>query len=94
METNQDETAAMVHSVTLLPASLVAEMLGCTRGNLSKLVKQGVLKTPLLKNGAQYWPRDEIMAAKENYQNRKSNRSPRKAVTLTASFENYVSRLG
>lgn len=83
----------MVHTVKLLPASLVAEMLGCTRGNLSKLVKQGVLKTPLLKNGAQYWPRDEVMAAKETYRNRKADRSPRKAATLTASFENYAASL-
>lgn len=83
----------MVHTVKLLPASLVAEMLGCTRGNLSKLVKQGVLKTPLLKNGAQYWPRDEVMAAKETYRNRKADRSPRKAATLTASFENYAASI-
>lgn len=83
----------MVHTVNIVPASLVAEMLGCTRGNLSKLVKQGVLKTPLLKNGAQYWPRDEVMAAKEAYRNRKSDRQPRKAATLTASFENYVSSI-
>lgn len=83
----------MVHTVTLLPASLVAEMLGCTRGSLSKLVKRGVLKTPLLKNGAQYWPRDEVMAAKETYRNRKSDRQPRKAATLTARFENYVASI-
>nr|DAM95621.1 MAG TPA: helix-turn-helix domain protein [Caudoviricetes sp.] len=83
----------MVHTVNIVPASLVAEMLGCTRGNLSKLVKQGVLKTPLLKNGSQYWPRDEVMAAKETYRNRKADRSPRKAATLTASFENYAASL-
>ena len=83
----------MVHTVDIVPASLVAEIFGCTRGNLSKLVKQGVLKTPLLKNGAQYWPRDEVMAAKETYRNRKADRSPRKAATLTASFENYVASI-
>lgn len=93
MEADQDGTTPMVHTVNIVPASLVAELLGCTRGNLSKLVKQGVLKTPLLKNGAQYWPRDEVMAAKETYRNRKADRSPRKAATLTASFENYAASL-
>ena len=83
----------MVHTVKLLPASLVAEMLGCTRGSLSKLVKRGVLKTPILKDRSQYWPKAEVLAVQATYKNRRSDRQPRKAATLTASFENYAASL-